>query len=187
MILIVSGFAGSGKSTLSDLLGEHFGLKVIHASHVMKQLVSGEIDLDNTRGQTGFWESSDGKKLMRKRQENDELDKKLDELLLREIDKGNIVLDSWTMPWLSKKGLKIWLNASPEVRAKRVQKRDNLSFNKILNKIIERDEETKSIYKRIYNFNLGEDFEPFQIIINTDNLNEKQVFKKVVEKIKELS
>jgi CMP/dCMP kinase len=186
MIIIVAGFAGSGKSTLSDLLGKHFNLKVIHASHVMKQLVEGKIDLNNTIGQTGFWESSKAKKIMMKRNASDELDKKLDEILLKEIDKDNVVLDSWTMPWLSEKGIKIWLNASPEIRAKRVMKRDSIKYKDVLSKIIERDEKTKLIYKRIYNFNLGEDLTPFHIIINTNKLNEKQVFDETIKKINEL-
>ncbi|MBN2127601.1 MAG: AAA family ATPase [Candidatus Diapherotrites archaeon] len=186
MIIIVSGFAGSGKSSLADSLGKHFNLRVIHASDVMKQLMKGELDLNNTKGQTGFWESNEAHEIMKKRTESDDLDKKLDEILLKEIQKNNLVLDSWTMPWLSEKGIKIWLNASPEVRAKRVSSRDSLDFNEVLMKIKERDSKTKAIYKRIYNFSLGEDLNPFHIILETNKINEKQVLEKALKKIKEV-
>ncbi|MFH1587836.1 MAG: cytidylate kinase family protein [Candidatus Diapherotrites archaeon] len=187
MILIVSGFAGSGKSSLADSLGKHFSLRVIHASDVMKQLMEGKLDLNNTKGHEGFWESKESEHIMKHREENDELDKKLDELLLKEVEKDNLVLDSWTMPWLSKKGIKIWLNASPEIRAKRVSLRDKMSFEKILSKIKERDEKTKGIYKRIYNFSLGNDFEPFDLIIETNEINQKEVFEKTLKELKNLN
>jgi cytidylate kinase len=187
MIIIVAGFAGSGKSSLADSLAEHFNLRVIHASDAMKQLMKGKLDLNNTKGQQGFWDSSESNEIMKKRMESDELDKKLDDLLLMEIEKGNVVLDSWTMPWLSKKGIKIWLKASPEVRAKRVSLRDKRSYEKVLAKIKERDEKTKDIYKRIYNFNLGQDFEVFDLIIETDEINQKEVFEKTLEELKKLN
>ena len=89
------------------------------------------------------------------------------------------------MPWLCKKGFKIWLHASPSVRAKRVAQRDKLEEKKVLEKIIERDKKTAGLYRKIYGFSIGEDLTPFQLVINSDNLKEKEVFEIAVQKVSE--
>jgi len=90
---------------------------------------------------------------------------------------GNVVLDSWTMPWLLKEGFKIWLEASEHVRAQRIAKRDGISIEEALRLMRERESKTKKIYERLYGFRLGEDFEPFHVILDVNNLNQEEVFK----------
>jgi cytidylate kinase len=89
---------------------------------------------------------------------------------------GNVVLDSWTMPWLLKKGFKIWLEASPEKRAERIATRDRISVQEALEALRNKEERTKAIYKKLYGFSLGEDFKPFHLILDTDNLKSEEVF-----------
>lgn len=188
MLIIVSGFAGSGKSTLTEKLASQFGIPFVHASDVLKQLRTKkpeQIDAKKTEAGKGFWESKEGDAFMKQREIDDSTDKALDKMLLEIADKENVVLDSWTMPWLCKKGFKIWLHASPKVRAKRVSERDKLEEKKVLEKIIERDKKTAELYKKIYGFSIGEDLEPFQLVINTDNLKEKEVFGIAYQKVSE--
>jgi cytidylate kinase len=40
----------------------------------------------------------------------------------------------------------------------------------------EKEERTKSIYKTLYGFSLGEDFSPFDLVLDTDNLRADEVF-----------
>jgi cytidylate kinase len=40
----------------------------------------------------------------------------------------------------------------------------------------EKEARTKTIYKKLYGFTLGEDFEPFNLVLDTDNLNAGEVF-----------
>ena len=188
MLIIVSGFAGSGKSTLSEALGKEFGLKVVHASHLLKELQKKkpeELDIENTQAGTGFWESKEGQSFLEKRQKDSSMDRALDKKLLEIAKKGNVVLDSWTMPWLCKDGFKIWLNTSAKERAKRVANRDGLPEKEVLAKILERDKKTAQIYEKLYGFKIGKDFSPFQLLINADKLKEKQVFEIAAGKIRE--
>jgi cytidylate kinase len=49
-----------------------------------------------------------------------------------------------------------------------------------------KEKETKAIYKKLYGFNLGEDFTPFNLILDTDNLKPKEVFEiicKVIDNV----
>jgi cytidylate kinase len=40
----------------------------------------------------------------------------------------------------------------------------------------EKEGRTKAIYKKLYGFDLGEDFKPFNLVLDTDNLNADEVF-----------
>lgn len=80
------------------------------------------------------------------------------------------------MPWLLKRGFKIWLEASPRKRAERVAQRDGISVKEALKILKIKEEKTKAIYKKLYGFSLGEDFSPFHLILDTDNLTAEEVF-----------
>jgi len=46
-----------------------------------------------------------------------------------------------------------------------------------------KEERTKAIYKKLYGFSLGEDFTPFNLILDTDNLKSEEVFQVLCEVI----
>lgn len=183
LIVIITGSPGSGKSTLAEKIASKFKLRCVFASDILRRLQKAEleeIDLDKTEKSSGFWESDEGKEYLAKRAEDESFDRKLDEELLRIINEGdNLVVDSWTMPWLSEKGFKIWLNASPSVRALRVSGRDSIEKEKALERIEERNEKTAAIYKKLYGFDYGQDFTPFDLVLNTDELSQEDVFEVV--------
>ncbi|MEM2454477.1 MAG: hypothetical protein QXN21_00825, partial [Candidatus Bathyarchaeia archaeon] len=54
--------------------------------------------------------------------------------------------------------------------------RDKISFEEALKRMKEREARTKEIYRRLYGFKLGEDFRPFHVILDVNNLNEDEVF-----------
>ncbi len=178
-IIIVSGFAGSGKSTLAKKLAAAFDLKCVHASDLLKQLMekkAEEINVNKTTEGRGWWETEEAKEFMKKRMNDGSMDRELDKMLLEIIEEGNVVLDSWTMPWLSKKGFRIWLEANAEERTKRVAGRDKLDYSEVLERIKSRDEKTTRIYRDLYGFEFGVDKTPFNIAIDAA-LPKEEVFK----------
>ena len=116
---------------------------------------------------------------LQKRITDPAFDKRIDDRLLKLANEGDVVLDSWTMPWLLDKGFKIWLEASTEVRAKRVVTRDSISFDEALNALTEKDEQTRKIYKNLYGFDLGHDLSPFDLVLATDDLEPDDVFRAI--------
>lgn len=183
--IMVSGFAGSGKSSLANALGTELGLRVVHASSILREMAIHGIEaLENESPEKirDWWESSEAKKFMQRRIADGSLDMALDKRLGEMADRGNIVLDSWTMPYLYEKpATRIWLHASAEVRAKRVSERDSMPYNEVLAKIRARDEETKALYQRLYNFTMGEGLGRFDAVIDTDSLTREQVFRKAID------
>ena len=173
IVICISGMAGTGKSTLAKKLAKKYRLKYYSGGDALKALAAEEGYNSSSRG---WWESPEGLSFLEKREKNLKFDKAVDDKLLEYAQRGNVLLDSWTMPWLLKTGFKIWLLASIEKRAERVAKRDKITVKDALQILKEKEARTKAIYKKLYGFNLGEDFAPFHLVLDTDNLNAKEVF-----------
>jgi cytidylate kinase len=120
------------------------------------------------------------------RQENSEFDKKVDDKLKKHFLDGNVVITSYTLPWLVEGGIKIWLEGSKENSAQRMTTRDNMSKDNALEIVQKRYQENKKIYKALYGFEFGEDLSVFDKVIETDGLDASQVLdiaKTVVRKL----
>ena len=175
VVICVCGMTGCGKSTVAKRLAEKYGLTYFSGGNALKALA---LEAGYKPTEKGWWITEEGLGFHRKRAKDLQFDQKVDKKLMALASQGNVVIDSWTMPWLLKNScFKIWLEASPEERAKRLMKRDNVNFEKALNILKEKDGESKIIYKKSYGFNLGEDFTPFNVIVDTNELSADEVFR----------
>ncbi|MGB9854045.1 MAG: (d)CMP kinase, partial [Candidatus Bathyarchaeales archaeon] len=173
LVICICGMAGSGKSTQAKRLAKKYGLKYYSGGEALKALA---IERGYKPIEKGWWESREGLSFLENREKDLQFDKAVDQKLLEIAKQGNVILDSWTMPWLLKNGFKVWLEASPRKRAERVAKRDGISVKEALEALRNKEEKTKAIYKRLYGFSLGEDFTPFHLILDTENLTAEEVF-----------
>jgi cytidylate kinase len=173
VVICISGMTGSGKSTVAKRLAVKYSLKYYSGGNALKLLASEEGYNSNI---IGWWESSEGLNFLLRRMNDSAFDKRIDEKLLELAKKGNVVLDSWTMPWLLNEGFKVWLAASPKVRAERVVNRDSIGIEEAKKALKEKDKRTKKIYKNLYGFDLGKDLSPFNLVLNTDDLDPDDVF-----------
>jgi CMP/dCMP kinase len=173
VVICISGMAGTGKSTLSRKIAERYGLRYYCGGDALKELAKHE---GYTVTEEGWWESAEGLKFLKDRVSDPKFDKAVDDKLLENAENGNVLLDSWTMPWLLEGGFKIWLAASLEKRAARVAQRDRISVEEAYKMLAEKEANTKTIYKTLYGFSLGDDLKPFDFILDTDNLSAHEVF-----------
>jgi cytidylate kinase len=183
VVVCICGMAGSGKSTLARRVAKKYALEYYSGGEALKTLA---IEKGYAPSRDGWWESPEGMRFLKERSKDPKFDDAVDKKLLELAKKGNVLLDSWTMPWLLKKGFKIWLEASVEKRAERVAKRDGISVEEALKALRNKEEQTRAIYKKLYGFSLGEDFTPFHLILDTDYLNAEEVFQvlcKVIDNI----
>jgi len=174
IIICISGLPGCGKSTVAKKLAQKYRLRYISGGDALKELA---VEAGFKPSGEDWWETEEGRRFLNKRMEDPNFDRKVDEKLIEIAKEGNVVLDSWTMPWLLDEGFKIWLDASLDVRAARAAKRDKIDFEEAKKLIREREKKTREIYSKLYGFNLGEDFSPFHIILDTDKLDANEVFK----------
>jgi cytidylate kinase len=63
-----------------------------------------------------------------------------------------------------------------EKRAARVAQRDQITVEQALKVLKEKEDRTKGIYEKLYGFMLGEDFKPFNLVLDTESLNAEEVF-----------
>jgi len=96
----------------------------------------------------------------------------------------NVIITSYTLPWLVKDGIKIWLAGSHENSAKRMTMRDDISVPDALEIVKKRFDENKTLYHKLYGFNFGDDLSVFNVIINTDNLGPGQVLEQAKNAVK---
>ena len=170
--IIISGPPAIGKTTIAKGLAKEFGLTHLSGGDILKELA--EEEGFETSGDD-WWDTQEGIDFLSRRQENPEFDKNVDDKLKKLFSKGSVVITSYTLPWLVEGGVKIWLDGSKENSAQRMTTRDNLSKNDTLEIVQKRYNENKIIYKALYGFEFGEDLSVFDKIIETDNLNAKQV------------
>jgi cytidylate kinase len=173
IVLCISGMAGTGKSTLAKRLAHKYGLKYYSGGDALRALAA---EKGFNSASNGWWESPEGLSFLEQRKADASFDRAVDEKLLEYAANGNVLLDSWTMPWLVKGGFKIWLAASVEKQAERIANRDHITVEESLQALKEKEAKTKAIYKQLYGFALSEDFAPFDLILDTDNLTAEEVF-----------
>ena len=181
--VVVSGPPAIGKTTVAKGLASEFNLTHLSGGDILKEFAS-EQGFSSTGDD--WWDTEEGMKFLDQRKKNPEFDKKVDEKLKTLFQNGDVVITSYTLPWIVDGGIKIWLAGAVENSAKRMQNRDNLTEHDALNVVKKRFSENKIIYKALYNFEFGEDLSVFDKIIETDGLNATEVLDKAKSAVREL-
>lgn len=181
--VIISGPPAIGKTTIAKGLAKEFGMKYLSGGDILKELAS-ERGFQ-TEGDD-WWDKPDGMKFLTQRQKDPTFDKKVDEKLKKLFMQGDVVITSYTLPWLVDDGIKIWLAGLQHNSAHRMKSRDKLTEKVALEIVQKRYDENKILYKKLYNFNFGEDLSVFDKIINTDGLNAQQVLDIAKDVVREL-
>ncbi len=181
--IVISGPPAVGKTTVAKGLAAEFELQYLSGGDVLKEMAS-EQGFDS-KGDD-WWDTEEGMKFLNQRELNPEFDKKLDKKLSALFDKGGMVITSYTLPWLIKDGIRIWLEGSHESSTNRMQSRDNMSSEDAYKITQERFDKNKALYKKLYDFDFGDDKSVFDLIINTDDLSAQQVIDVAKETVRNL-
>jgi CMP/dCMP kinase len=179
--VIISGPPAVGKTTIAKGLAHEFGLKYLSGGDVLKEMAKEE---GFRTERDDFWDTKAGMNFLNMRKGNSEFDKEVDEKLKKLFLNDCVVITSYTLPWLVKNGIKIWLAGSKENSAKRMTARDGISLEDALKIVRTRFEENKMLYKKLYGFSFGEDLSVFDEIINTDGLGPDKVLELATKSVK---
>ncbi len=143
-VVAISGKAGSGKTTVAKELARKLNLRYVSAGLFFRKLCK-------ERG-VDF-------QFLHKEAENDpSIDKKVDDMLRKEAEKGNVVLEGRLACWMAAENatVKVYLFASEKERVKRIAERDNLSYEEALKQILKREESNKRRYLKYYSLDPDE-------------------------------
>jgi len=178
--IILCGMPAVGKTTVARIIASKLNLRLIGGGDVLK-----EIALEEGYNAVGddWWDTKEGMKFMEERAGSPEFDKEVDRRLLARAKKGGVVMTSYTLPWLSKDGVKVWLSGTKRSRAERMAKRDSTTPEECAKVIEERDRENFALYKKLYGIRFGKDLSPFTIVVGTDGVPADEVADSVLRQL----
>ena len=170
--IIISGMPAVGKTTVSKKVAASLKKPMVGGGDVLKEMA---VEEGYTPGGDDWWDKGDGMKFLQDRKRSSDFDKEVDARLLQKAKKGDVVITSYPVPWLTADGLKVWLSGSVQSRAKRMAKRDGIPFSKCKQILSVRDGENYKLYKKIYGIEFGKDLGPFDLVVQTDAIDEARV------------
>ncbi|OLE40220.1 MAG: cytidylate kinase [Thaumarchaeota archaeon 13_1_20CM_2_39_20] len=179
--VIISGPPAIGKTTIAKGLANELGLKYLSGGDVLKEMAK---DQGFNTDRDDFWDTEAGMSFLNIRKRNPEFDKQVDERLKKIFLNDNVIITSYTLPWLVRDGVKIWLSGSQEASAKRMTIRDHISIESAIEIVKKRYEENKMLYKKLYGFNFGDDLSVFDTVIDTDGLGPDQVLEQAKKAVR---
>ncbi len=171
MIITISGKTASGKNTISKILAEKTGFKLLSFSfkdfldeRTSKKTLDFEKHLDpNFDREFDQWMIN---KILKNKNENLIVVSRLSAINLKDLA-----------------DLKIFLYASDEERMKRLSKRENLPTEDAKKLLKERDEVFENRIKKVYGINY-DDPKYYDIIINTENKTPEEIVNIILKLIK---
>jgi len=167
--IAVSGKSGCGNTTVGKLVADILNIRFINFTFRTLAQERG-IDLVS---------------VLNLASKDDSVDKEVD---TRQVElareNGGCVLGSRLAIWmLQEADLKVYLKASPEIRAGRIMKREGGGLDKVTSFTEERDKQDHDRYLRIYGID-NDNYSFADLIIDTDNLTPGQIANMIVEKAK---
>ncbi|MFW9949262.1 MAG: (d)CMP kinase [Candidatus Thorarchaeota archaeon] len=177
MIIAISGLHGTGKSTIAKLLADKLGILYYSTGQAFRDLAKeNNMSLEDY---TRFVEK------------HPDIDKELDNRVVKMAEKGSIIVDSQLSGHLLKSiaNFKVHLTCPINVRIKRMASRDQTSYNEKLKETTIREKSELERFKKLYNIDLSdrkstEEF--FDLIIDTEHLSVQEIVDKILKELKKI-
>jgi cytidylate kinase len=180
-IITICGSLGSGKSSTADLVAKELGFQRFSSGDFMRKIA---LEMNISLNELSI------------KAENDEsIDKKIDEEVRKAGEKEKIVIDSrLAFHWIPN-SFKIFLDLPPEIATQRIlndlkenplrkQSENSSSSKEIYEKIILRLKSEKERYKELYGIEDYTNKNNFDLVIDTNKNNLEQVVNIIVAEYK---
>jgi cytidylate kinase len=166
--IAVSGKSGCGNTTVSRILAEQLGVRLINYTFH---------DMAEERG-IPFEE------LCLLAESDSQYDRHLDSRQVELAMEGSCVLASRLAIWLLEQAdLKVYLYASTEVRARRIAEREKIEWQQSLQDIRARDSRDRNRYLRLYGIDI-DDYEFADLVVDTEAGDQFFVVERIIEAFK---
>ncbi len=162
-IIAIGGPHGSGKSSVAKRLSEELNMNFISAGLVFRNMAK-ERKLSLKEFSEVVVNEPD-------------IDKEIDERTKKLANIENTIVDAQLAAYFTPPDtlLKICITASPEIRWKRIAKRDKSDLEAAKSETLTREESEQNRYFKLYQIDVW-DTSVYDIIINTDRLNVEQTY-----------
>lgn len=178
MKIAISGYPGSGKTTIGKMLAEELGLEFISIGNLRGKMATERgmtIEELNKLGETESWTD----------REVDEYQKKYGETHDDFVAEGRLAF------YFIPDSIKVFLTVDPRLSAERIWKNprpDEIKRESVedeMKAISERVESDKKRYQKYYGVN-PYDLKKFDVAVDTSQLDANQVLQKILIEIKKL-
>jgi cytidylate kinase len=171
LTIAVSGKHGAGKSTVAKALADKFHLRCISAGKIFR-------DLAKERGMS----LADFSLVAEK---DPQIDREIDDRTSREAANGNVVIDAYIAGWVASHfaDIKIYLQASLEVRVRRMAERDHRGYTEMLEETRAREESQRHRFREFYGIDVT-DIRIFDLVLNTETWDEAATISICIEAVK---
>lgn len=190
MLIVIGGPGGSGSSTIAKMIARHYGLHYVYGGKFMRDYAE----------QYGYEHIKDFLKSSKYDQNIEEIDKVVDEKLLRSSQWHDVLIDSKVFAGIATNmqvpcTVKIWLDAKLDKRVRRtLNKQGKIPLNKNLSKysivykdtkkkLKERFETDAERYGDLYDIDYKHPEKYNDIVLDTSALNEGQTLSEIIKRI----
>lgn len=157
--IAISGRSGCGNTTVSRMLSEILGISFIN--YTFRSLAQ----------ETGI----PLPEIIERAKTDDSFDRTVDKRQVEMAMAGSCVLGSRLAIWMLKESdFKIFLTASPYLRAQRIQKREGGNLQEIMDFTAMRDSEDTNRYRQLYGID-NTDYAFADLVIDTEEMNPEQI------------
>ena len=171
MIITIGGLAGTGTTTLAEVLSERLDIPFISAGSIFREMAA-------ERGMSvlEFSEFAEG---------NDDIDKEIDKRqALKAKEAENLIIEGRLSAFfVDNADLRIWLITPFDVRSKRISEREEKSVEVAKNEIIIREKSEALRYMEIHNIDIN-NMDIYDLIINTDSFDPQSISEIIIQTLK---
>ena len=171
MIITIGGLAGTGTTTLAEVLSDRLEVPYISAGSVFREMAA-----EHGMSVLEFSEFAEG---------NDDIDKEIDK---RQAEKAkssdNLIIEGRLSAFfVDNADLKVSLITPFDVRSKRIAQREDKSVDIAKDEIITREKSEALRYKEIHNIDIS-NMEIYDLIINTDSFDPQSISEIIIQTLK---
>ena len=171
MIITIGGLAGTGTTTLAEVLSERLDVPYISAGSIFREMAA-----EHGMSVLEFSEFAEG---------NDDIDKEIDK---RQAEKAksseNLIIEGRLSAFFVENAdLRLCLMTPFDVRSKRIAQREDKSVDVAKSEIITREKSEALRYKEIHNIDIS-NMEIYDLIINTDSFDPQSISEIIIQTLK---
>lgn len=174
VLVTISGVPGSGKTTVARMLAARLGVEHVYAGDLYRQ--------EAKRRGLALEEFT------RLCESDYSVDRALDEAMAARARAGDVVLEGRLAGYLAAQNgldaLKVWLDASDEVRARRVAEREDGDWRAVLEANRVRHGSDSRRYLAIYGFDLA-DTAVYDAILDTDDRTPEALVEDLIARVRQ--
>ena len=170
MIITISGFSGSGKTTVAKALSENLNYKYVSSGDAFRQLA-------RERGMNL-------EQFSILAEHDPEIDRMIDKRQVDIVSRyKDVIFEGRLSGRIVNGDLKVWLKAPLEVRVKRIAKREQKSCAQACNETRLRENSERKRYLEIYNIDIF-NLDTYDLVIDTQHWNQHSVIDIILTAVK---